>query len=322
MQDRQHQHRVEMPARPFEKTGALAVAPAEAAGGPREIHHQWQDVPPLLPRPPPERARAGGVGVDGHDPRAGLRRQRAEMAGVRADIEHAAGPGLRQGVAHKCLLQLESFVAVAVRLHVARPDGTGRRRGFESVQPSPQASEQGPHDEARLFRIAQSPRGVNGLAAALSFARQPRRQRDQAKEWRADFLPRPAAPVHLLRRQPIAPGREHIGQRDAPRPMRQQRQQKRADELRVGFPHRITRRPPLERQEIDEDRLAAAEQHVPRRRILEREVFVQRRFGEIEREPSRRVQHFRRPFVRETGERHALMLEHRADVPPRRRRQE
>lgn len=88
----------------------------------------------------------------------------------------------------------------------------------------------------------------------------------------------------------------------------QQRQQKGARKLRVRQPGLVKRIATLEREQVNEDRVGAAEENVVRRRVLEAETFGEQPLGNIESQFGRGVEHFRGPLIRERGERDPLMF--------------
>src|ERR1700759_1482198 len=89
----------------------------------------------------------------------------------------------------------------------------------------------------------------------------------------------------------------------------EQRKKGRADELVEREPHGIVRVARLKRQEVNEDCARAAEKDVVRRRVLQREAFVERALREVERQRARRVKHLRRPLEWEATNGDMLMLD-------------
>src|ERR1700749_1896977 len=94
----------------------------------------------------------------------------------------------------------------------------------------------------------------------------------------------------------------------------EQRKKGRADELVEREPHGGVRVGRVKRQEIDEDCARAAEKDVVRRRVLQREAFVERALREVERQRARRVKHLRRPLVWETANGDMLVLDQDAFI--------
>ena len=127
-----------------------------------------------------------------------------------------------------------------------------------------------------------------------------------------NFSKRTAKAVNLLRFDSIPAGRENFRQGQTPPAIGQQRQQKRADKLRVRFPNRIAGIAEFKRQRVNEDRFAAAKQNVARGGVLQPESIRERGLGEFERQTAGRPKHFGRPFVRITGKRNPLVLKDRA----------
>src|SRR5262249_14694543 len=94
--------------------------------------------------------------------------------------------------------------------------------------------------------------------------------------------------------------------------MHEQRQQERANELRIRHPCFVAWPPPLEREYVDENGLRPAKKRVVWAGVLEAEAGFQQILGEVERQRTSRLQHLRGPLIWKAREWHPLVLEQQA----------
>jgi hypothetical protein len=122
----------------------------------------------------------------------------------------------------------------------------------------------------------------------------PEARQQRSRLARLDPLEAPAQPG--LRRDP-AVGLQH------------ERIEEERAELAVARP-RLALAQPLERADVDEDRLAATPLNVVGRPVLEHEPLGQRLVEQVQLEQGRVAQHLERPLVRVRDERQPLVAEH------------
>ncbi len=306
----QHQYRIECACGPLQEAGTFAIAPAFGCARATQVHNQWENVLALIPRLPPKRADTTKVAVDRHHLRAGAGCQVTEMTGIASDIQNTAGFKLGQRRAYEFLLGGEIRVGVTAGILVIRPDGAAARFGFHSLKRSAKPVKQRFQDESGLFVVLENPVAIDGSTTV--FAREPRRHGDlREKRWQK-LSHRPAEPVHVAWIEAVTTFGKHIGGPNPPILVGQQRQQKRPAELRVRFPNWVPRNAALEREHVNEDRLAPAKQHIVGCCVFQRVTVAQTGLRHVQRQHARCIQHLRRPLVGIAGEFHTLMLKHRS----------
>src|SRR5919108_1351195 len=292
MDERQAEREVGRAAR--RERPPLEPAPAEARRGVGEVHRQREDLRlALVPERLVEPVDDERIGVDRDHLLGGLGGDPRVAALVAAEVPDEPGPLGRHRCGDERGLPLRVLVAVGRRRPVARPRRAGRPPLQARDEPLEALDVRDDQllPEPRLLQLA-----LDVDVAILVAALEARMEEDVRERAATEAVAQREQVPALLRRDPVDPSAEPRLEGHVLPGLEEERVEEEHAELPVAGPG-LALTEPLERADVDEDRLRAAELDVVGRGVLEDQAGADRAPHEVELEQRRVAEHPEGPLV-------------------------